>query len=238
MFREPIEAFPYKPPTKEILVRFEYIFQLEKPLKTRKLKRCFDILIGGFFTIISIPLIILLKTSYLIEGAINNESKGPLFFYYYAVTAGKKFKKWKIRLIKEKYINQELVKQGSWYAYCAEWSSNSRTLTGQFAKKFYIDEIPQFYSILKGDMSLIGPRPLAVHHYERDLAQGNVIRRLIKGGILGMGHIHKGTHEFGNPIYEYEYIDQYIKRSSISLMILDLSIIFKGIKVILKGGGH
>ena len=55
-------------------------------------------------------------------------------------------------------------------------------------------------------MSFVGPRPLSIIHYERDLAQGNVSRKLIKGGLLGFGHIHKGTSEMGNPQFEYEYI--------------------------------
>ena len=87
-------------------------------------------------------------------------------------------------------------------------------------------------------MSIVGPRPLAIIHYERDLAQGNVTRRLLKGGLLGLGHINKGTSEMGNPEYEYEYLDQYLKRSSWSLLILDMWIIWRGIKVIFKGGGH
>ena len=87
-------------------------------------------------------------------------------------------------------------------------------------------------------MSIVGPRPLAVHHYKRDLKQGNVCRKLLKGGLLGLGHIKKGTNEMGNPIYEYEYIDKYITLSSFELLKFDLYIIIKGAKLILKGGGH
>ena len=57
-------------------------------------------------------------------------------------------------------------------------------------------------------MSIVGPRPLSVLHYERDKAQGNVTRSLLKGGLLGLGHINKGTAEMGNSMYEYEYIEQ------------------------------
>ena len=86
-------------------------------------------------------------------------------------------------------------------------------------------------------MSIVGPRPLAVLHYERDLNQGNISRFLLKGGLLGWGHVRKGTDEFGSSRFEYEYIHEYINRSSIGLLFLDLSIIWKGIKVMIKGQG-
>ena len=86
-------------------------------------------------------------------------------------------------------------------------------------------------------MSIVGPRPLAVHHYERDRRQGNVTRFLIKGGLLGLGHVMKGTPEMGNPVYEYEYIDNYLGLSAFGLLWLDLVIIGRGIKVVFQGKG-
>ena len=235
---EPQEAFPYKPPSEKVFDNYKYIFQLNEELHPRFFKVAFDKLIALILLVIAAPILLLLKVAYLIEGWLIPENKGPMFFYYNAVSAGKIIPKYKIRLIKTKYIEPEGAKRGDWIAYSAEWTTDSRTYVGQFVKKFYLDELPQFYSVLKGDTSIVGPRPLSVLHYERDLAQGNVTRKLLKGGLLGLGHINKGTAEMGNPIYEYEYIDQYIKRSSFGLLCLDLWIIWKGIIVIFKGGGH
>ena len=232
------KAFPYKPPTNEIKRKYSYIFASQFSLQNRHLKFVFDKLIALLFLLTTLPIIIFLKLAFIIEGLIIPENKGPMFFSYNAVSQGKLFPKYKIRLIKTKYIEPEGAKRGDWIAYSAEWNEDSRTIVGAFVKKFYLDEIPQFWNVLRGDMSIVGPRPLAVIHYERDLAQGNVTRKHLKGGLLGLGHIMKGKPEFGNPIYEYEYIDQYIKRSELDLLRLDLTIIWRGILLILKGGGH
>ncbi len=235
---EPTEAFPYRPPTAEILLKYRHIFKLRDPLPPRFFKVFFDKNVALIFLTVSIPILLILKLAYLIEGWLISENKGPMFFYYNGVSAGKIIPKYKIRLIKEKYIEPEGAKRHDWIAYSAEWTPDSRTYVGQFVKKFYLDELPQFWSVLKGDMSIVGPRPLSVLHYERDRAQGNVTRFLLRGGLLGLGHINKGTTEMGNPVYEYEYVDQYLKRSSFGLLCLDLWIIWKGVLVIIKGGGH
>ena len=235
---EPKEAFPYKPPTEKIRQKYAHIFQLNGPLPPRLMKIFFDKTIATILLIFSMPVLLLLKLAFLIEGWLVPENKGPMFFFYNAVSAWEIVPKYKIRLIKVKYIETEGARRGDWIAYSAEWTPNSRTYVGRFVKKFYLDELPQFFSILKGDMSIVGPRPLAILHYERDLSQGNIARKLLKGGLLGLGHINKGTLEMGNPEYEYEYIDQYMKRSSWGLLGLDLWVIWKGILVIIKGGGH
>lgn len=235
---EPTEAFPYTPPTDEIKARYAHIFEITEPLPERFFKLVFDKLVATVLLAFSLPILALLKIAYLIEGILILDNKGPMLFYYWGVSGGRKIKKWKLRLIKTKYIEPEGAARHDWIAFSAEWTPDSRTIVGSFAKKWYLDELPQFWSVLIGDMSIVGPRPLSVLHYERDKAQGNVTRSLLKGGLLGLGHINKGTSEMGNSIYEYEYIEQYQKRSSLGLLRLDLWIIFKGIILILKGGGH
>lgn len=234
---EPEIAFPYKPPSDEVKIKYKHIFENDYEIKDRIIKIVFDKIMAIIFLTLSLPILIILKVMYLIESLIDKESSGPLIFYYFAISKGKMIKKYKIRIIKEKYIDQELAKKGDWHAYKNEWMPESRTLTGKFVKAFYLDELPQFWSILKGDMSFVGPRPLACHHYYRDLDQGNITRKLLKGGLLGLGHIHKGTSEMGSPEYEYEYIDSYLKKSSLGLLLLDLWIIWKGLIVVLKGKG-
>jgi len=234
---EPKEAFHYKPPDKQIKEKYGHIFKINVPLESRMPKYLFDKVSAILALLIATPLLLILKFVFIIEGLFIPENKGPMIFSYNAVSAGTVFKKYKIRLIKMKYIDYEGAKRGDWHAYSAEWTPASRTYVGRFVKKFYLDEIPQFYCILKGDMSIVGPRPLAVHHYERDLRQGNVTRKLIKGGLIGLGHVLKGTPEMGQPIYEYEYIDQYLKLFSLKLLWLDFQIIWRGLKVILQGKG-
>ena len=234
---EPKEAFHYRPPDEYTREKYSYIFKINAPLESRIPKYLFDKIAAFFVLLIVTPLLMFLKAAYIIEGLIIVESRGPMLFSYNAVSAGTVFKKYKIRLIKMKYINEEGAKRGDWLAFSAEWTPDSRTYVGRFVKKFYLDELPQFYNVLIGDMSIVGPRPLAVHHYERDLQQGNITRLLLKGGLIGLGHVMKGTPEMGQPIYEYEYIDQYLQRSSISLLWYDMTIIWKGFKVIQKGKG-
>ena len=235
---EPDEAFPYQPPTDQIRKKYKHIFEIKTPLRPRMAKVVFDKFVAAAILFFTTPLLIIIKIAFLIEGFLVPENSGPMFFYYHAVSEGRIIRKYKIRIIKEKYIDPVGAKNHEWLAYSSEWNSDSRTFVGSFVKKYYLDEIPQFWSVIIGDMSIVGPRPISVMHYERDRAQGNVSRFLLRGGLLGLGHINKGTSEMGNPIYEYEYIDNYLKKSSFEIFCLDLWVIWKGIILMTKGGGH
>ena len=111
-----------------------------------------------------------IKIAYLAEGWLTLKNKGEMFFFCNLVSAGHVVCMFKIRLIKAKYIEPNGAKRGSWIAYAAERTLDSLTYVGRFVKKFYINEPPQFSSILRGCMSVVGTRPLLTIYYKRDLA--------------------------------------------------------------------
>ena len=137
-FTEPPESFPYRPPTEDVKGQYKHIFMINGALPGRLLKTIFDKLVAIFFLIISLPIFILLKLAFILEGIIIPDNKGPMFFYYYAVSAGQVIPKYKIRLIKRRFIDPVGASKHEWKAFSAEWYPNSRTYVGQFVKKFYL----------------------------------------------------------------------------------------------------
>jgi lipopolysaccharide/colanic/teichoic acid biosynthesis glycosyltransferase len=231
---EPPEAFHCKPPSQEFIHEFQDIYSHESPLPDRFLKLAFDKVISLSTLILLSPVILLLYLANTIEGLIIPENRGPFVFSYIASTAERPFRKHKIRQIKMNEIDPVLAAKGLWHAYAKEWSKDSLTYLGRIVKALYLDELPQFWDILIGNMSLVGPRPLSWHHYERDLAQGNVTRKILKAGLLGPGQAQKGTSLFGDPRADFEYVRNYIQYSPMKLLILDLRIIMQGIMVVFR----
>ena len=232
------EVFPYRPPSEDTKEKFRDLFERENVIPVRPCKRMQDILFSTLMMFIVIPVLLILKFAYIIEGLLKKENAGPLLYFYWACSGGKRIKKWKIRLIRIDAIDESLALSNKWEAYRAEWDPSCRTWCGGWVKKFYLDELPQFYSVLVGDMSFIGPRPLSELHYLADLEQGNVVRRLVRGGILGLGHIHKGTDDMGEPLFEYQYADALLNLNCWNLLMLDAQIAWAGLRLVLRGEGY
>lgn len=230
-------AFPYQPPTKLIREKYANFFSHPEVVTTPICKRCFDILFSSFVLVPGIAILLALKLFLLFESLVKPSSRGPLLYFYWGVSQGERFKKWKIRIIQTSRIDQNLALNNEWAAYKNEWDPKARTWTGAIAKKFYLDEIPQFISVLKGDMSFVGPRPLSVEHFEKDAEQGNITRKMLKGGVLGLGHIHKGTARMGDPEFEYEYLQIINEGRCKTILATDFMIIFKGLRLVAKGQG-
>ena len=111
------------------------------------------------------------------------------------------------------------------------------TRVGKFIRKVRIDELPQFFNILKGDMSLIGPRPeqkVFVDDFEDKIPFYNY-RHIVKPGISGWAQVMHGYAANADETQvKVEYDFYYIKHFSFTL---DVLIFFKTIKTMLTGFG-
>ncbi|MEK0248781.1 undecaprenyl-phosphate glucose phosphotransferase [Raoultella sp. BAC10a-01-01] len=178
-------------------------------------KRLEDIVVATLIIILISPVLL------IIACAVKISSPGPVFFRQirYGMD-GKPIKVWKFRSMTV-MENDSNVKQ-------ATKNDIRVTKVGRFLRSTSLDELPQFFNVLFGQMSVVGPRPHAVSHNEqyRSLIQGYMLRHKVKPGITGLAQINgwrgeTDTLEKMEKRIEYDLL--YIRGWSIWL---DLKIIF------------
>lgn len=197
------------------------------------IKRLFDIIVGLLGILALIPLSLIVKVINIV-----NKDYDKIFYTQDRIGKnGKVFKLYKFRSMvpNADLVLKELLKDEK---YKKEWDLNQKfendpriTKAGNFLRKTSLDELPQFINVLKGDMSLIGPRPLIKG--ELDSHNGNhEIYESVKPGITGWWACNGRSNLDYDKRLELEYY--YAENCS---LILDIKCIFKTIKsVICKDG--
>lgn len=194
------------------------------------IKRGIDIIGGLIGCIISVPIICIVAIPLLIE------SKGPLFFKQKRVGLnGRYFYIYKLRSMYDNAEKQkkELMDKNEMNGLMFKISDDPRvTKIGKFIRSTSIDEIPQFFNVLKGDMSLVGTRPPTVDEFKQ--YENYHKRRLsMKPGITGLWQI-SGRSDIDN-FEDVVKIDlMYIDEWSLSL---DIKILLKTVLVVFKKRG-
>ena len=131
---EPEEAFPYLPPSSELREKYADIFALTDPIALRLDKWIFDKVISFAVLSVAAPILGLMWCAYKIEGIIDPRSRGPVFYYYWSMSGGRRIKKLKVRAVQVQYIAPELAREHDWRANKGEWNVEHRTRVGDFAK--------------------------------------------------------------------------------------------------------
>lgn len=190
------------------------------------LKRCMDIagsLAGLLITVI---------VSLFVVPAIWIESPGPALFRQTRV--GKNGRKFSIYKFRSMYMNaeerkKELMRQNEMKGLMFKIKDDPRiTRVGKFIRKTSIDELPQFFNVLMGDMSLVGTRPPTIDEFER-YEEHHKRRLSLKPGITGMWQVsgRNNINDFEDVVkLDLEYIDNWS-------IWLDIKIIFQTVLVVL-----
>ncbi len=191
----------------------------------RFLKRLFDVVFAGIGMLISLPILPFIAL------AVKIESAGPLFFKQGRVGEGERpFVLYKFRTMGR---DAESETGPVW----AQKNDCRITRIGSILRKSRLDEIPQMFNVLKGDMSFIGPRPERPEFVEKlkEIIPYYSERHCVKPGVTGWAQI---KYPYGasveDAIEKLKFDLFYIKNLS---LYLDLLIIFETIKVVLLGRG-
>ncbi len=179
-------------------------------------------LISGTAFLISIPFVVVMNVFF---------NPGPLF--YTQLRVGKHGKEYKVFKFRSMVVDAE--KKGG--AKMATKNDARVTKFGKVLRKFRIDELPQILSVIRGDMSFIGPRPERRVFVDKlnEVTPFYNVRHLVKPGITGWAQVkYKYGENLEDSIRKLEYDLYYIKNKSI---VLDLRIIFKTLTTILFSRG-
>lgn len=186
-------------------------------------KRLFDIVSSGIVLIVVLPLLLVVALW------IKLDSSGPVFFLQQrAGLGGKPFRIFKFRTMVHRAPDQ--IDQHNEQVVSAGRDSRI-TRAGNFIRATSIDELPQLINILKGDMSVVGPRPVLIEQMEV-VPPGYMRRFEVRPGLTGLAQV-SGRRSLGwlqQLAFDAEYVG---KRS----FFYDLNIIFTTVKVVLTGSG-
>ncbi|MCF0048480.1 exopolysaccharide biosynthesis polyprenyl glycosylphosphotransferase [Dyadobacter sp. LJ53] len=191
------------------------------------IKRAFDVLFSIVVMIMGLPIFLLVMI------AVKLSSKGDVFFLQERTGRwGKKFK-----IIKFRTMYSDAHKYGLQHSLGA--LDPRITTVGRFLRRTRLDELPQFLNVLKGEMSVVGPRPL--HKYDVDMLMDEASHSFqkiltIRPGITSIGQIKVGyASNMSENLLRLKYDMLYLNTYSLTT---DIYLIFLTIQVILLGKGR
>jgi len=194
------------------------------PTWQRLVKRGIDLLSSTLFLILFSPLYA------YIAWRVKRSSKGPIFYEQDRIGQhGKVF-----RIIKFRSMFTDAEKNG---AQLSDTDDPRVTLWGRTMRKYRLDELPQFWNVLRGEMSLVGPRPERQHFIDLIKEKAPHVTQLqrVRPGITSWGQVKYGyASNVDEMVKRLRYDILYIENMS---LVLDIKILFYTILVVLQGRG-
>jgi lipopolysaccharide/colanic/teichoic acid biosynthesis glycosyltransferase len=208
------------------------------PIPLPKAKRFFDVLASIVVILLLSPLLLALFILFILEEIFSPSARGPLFYTETRISQGKLFQLSKIRVFKTEALKKAGSTPGIIHTKKLEQSKNNLTLTGRLLRQIYMDEVPQLYAVLKGDMSLIGPRPTNPENYEKDLMNGLSAKRILVAGLTGSFQTHKHKkYNYNQEKVDMEYATFCKESSGLRIIFHDLYILLQTAVTIIRAEG-
>jgi lipopolysaccharide/colanic/teichoic acid biosynthesis glycosyltransferase len=192
-------------------------------------KRVFDKLLGSALIVLLAPLLIVVVAAMLGDMLLSPRDRGPLLRRETRISRGRSFSLLKFRTLRCDVAGEPRL---------AERDPANLTWAGRrILKPWYLDELPQLWNVVRGDISFVGPRPLEPKLVEEQLAAGHDYRLHVVAGLTGAAQVTKGTGEWRYTERDLEYVEKCRTLSGWTLLRYDLAILGRTLRVMARGEG-
>jgi lipopolysaccharide/colanic/teichoic acid biosynthesis glycosyltransferase len=195
-------------------------------------KRALDLIVAGGLLLLLVPLLLVVLAAFALDVLIARRDRGPLFYRERRVSRGRPFD-----LLKFRTLRADVLDRAAGHARLLEADAANLTWVGRkLLKPWYLDEVPQLLNVLRGDISLVGPRPWPPELVERQVAEGLSYRNEIPAGLTGPAQVTKGSGRLFADL-DLVYVERLRTLSSAGLLRYDLEILIRTLGVIARGEG-
>lgn len=182
------------------------------------------------------PVFALCAAAIKLEGLIDPDARGPVFFVEQRISRGDVFGLLKFRTLRASVL-ASLDRDRPTHIARLE-KSGGVTRAGKVIRQWYLDELPQLINVVRGEMGLVGTRPWPLNLYEAEMAKGITRKRDMPAGLVGPVQARKGDKS-APPQLELDiaYWEAYRTYPGWKLLLLDLRILMRSGKVQLEHKG-
>jgi lipopolysaccharide/colanic/teichoic acid biosynthesis glycosyltransferase len=193
-------------------------------------KRLLDKTVAGALLLLLSPLVLVVLLAMALDLAAVARDRGPFLYREPRISRGRTFD-----LLKFRTLRTEVATEG--HARLREADPANLTWAGRrILKPWYLDELPQLLNVLRGDISLVGPRPWPPELVERQVAEGKDYRLRIMAGLTGSAQVTKGGDQLFADLDE-RYVEACRTLGGWALVRHDLRILRRTVRVLARGEG-
>lgn len=198
-------------------------------------KRILDKTVSAALLTLLSPAVVLVLAAMALNMLCSPRDRGGFLYREPRVSQGRSFKLLKFRTLTAEALAD--MRSAESHARLYEADPANLTWAGRrVLKPWYLDEVPQFVNVLRGDISLVGPRPWPRPMVERQVAEGHDYRNHVVAGLTGPAQVTKGSGRRFEDL-DLEYIGRSAELGSWALLRFDLEILLRTVRVMARGEG-
>jgi lipopolysaccharide/colanic/teichoic acid biosynthesis glycosyltransferase len=198
-------------------------------------KRLLDVSFATLLLLVLTPVLVVVVAAMALDLLLVPRDRGSLLYRELRISQGRMFSLLKFRTLRTEVLAE--MRTARSHARLYEVEPGNLTWAGRrVLKPWYLDELPQLLNVLRGDISLVGPRPWPPEMVERQVAEGLAYRNEVRAGLTGPAQITKGSGlRFAD--LDLSYVEKLRRLHGLALLRYDLGILWATARVIARGEG-